>query len=883
MSLYGAQPRRWTSFQGAAPDVPALELPEGIAAAALNIDPHTWRKRLGRVALNASAPVASRTWGVYPYYPVSANRIVVMQAGTKVYADNNRDGDFGDAGEELQTGLTGGRWMDFLQWKTSLLWGNGIDAFSKSSFSAGVLQSAAAVAILSAPTSALTITPEQTPLEAFDSATTHATDPTQGWVLSGNNWTPTTATDISKDGTAIKLTTGANNSRGSYRHKRWSAGTQTSTTLNDAGGINDTDLSAVVTSGTGFAIGDYWQIESEMVKVTSVAGTTIGISRGQGGTTAAAHADASTVTKSVKDLSKLRSVVFWVYAERSRLSFQIAIKANDGTLDFGKFPIHTVSAKKTWTRYEVPLGVIASTDRNASPGFAIKFVDAGDVNLATTNVALWFDDARGLGPFEEDEYSYYYTYAIADSAGNLTSESNPVTISSAIAPGKYLVKEDTPISALTIGVTGTGATGVNKIPIYRIRKNGVMRRARLLTTLANPGSGSTTTYTDQRSDEDLLIEDAPEMVVGRLAPPLADTYALVNNRLLAGNVTLSSVKHPYRLYLSRFGFPEEFSETQEPSDPNAAGWVDIPTKDQIVRILDFDGAALIFCNRSVWTLQGSGWDDFSLQKRCDVGLDAREAVEPFGRAVYFLAHDGFRVLVPHEGYEGSFSTWVISEPYDSRLRAIPAGYRSDCCTGIDHQGRVHLAYVRSGQTVPLYSLVFDPQRPGALDSRPNPARPGWTEYLWPSGASVMTTLKHGGGDYGQLIAGDYATGKLYYTHRNGSGADLETDDGSAVAWEWQGGDEDAGPGRKLEWVIASCSFIQGTTSMSVTLTPILDGAASGTTYSQAGSSSSSAGIQQPTEKRTGAAIRARTSGLKLSGSHSAAITLRSAEYGRHLR
>ncbi len=66
------------------------------------------------------------------------------------------------------------------------------------------------------------------------------------------------------------------------------------TTLNDAGGINSTDLTAIVTNSgvfvpatTPFNI----LIESEELTVTGIAGNTLTVTRGAAGTTAAAHAD----------------------------------------------------------------------------------------------------------------------------------------------------------------------------------------------------------------------------------------------------------------------------------------------------------------------------------------------------------------------------------------------------------------------------------------------------------------------------------------------------------------------------------------------------------------------------------------------------------------
>lgn len=69
------------------------------------------------------------------------------------------------------------------------------------------------------------------------------------------------------------------------------------TTLNDAGGISAGDTSMVVTSATGAPAANFRvKIESELILVTVVAGTTFTITRGIEGTTAASHADGATVT-----------------------------------------------------------------------------------------------------------------------------------------------------------------------------------------------------------------------------------------------------------------------------------------------------------------------------------------------------------------------------------------------------------------------------------------------------------------------------------------------------------------------------------------------------------------------------------------------------------
>lgn len=73
------------------------------------------------------------------------------------------------------------------------------------------------------------------------------------------------------------------------------------TTLNDSGGISDSDTTIVVTDAI-FNAGDIIQIGSEYIRITAVSGTSLTTvasgseGRGYGDTTPAAHADGATVT-----------------------------------------------------------------------------------------------------------------------------------------------------------------------------------------------------------------------------------------------------------------------------------------------------------------------------------------------------------------------------------------------------------------------------------------------------------------------------------------------------------------------------------------------------------------------------------------------------------
>ena len=67
------------------------------------------------------------------------------------------------------------------------------------------------------------------------------------------------------------------------------------TTMNDAGGISATDTTVTVTDASQIAEGQMLRIESEFLSVTSKAANTLTIRRGIRGSTAAIHADTTSV------------------------------------------------------------------------------------------------------------------------------------------------------------------------------------------------------------------------------------------------------------------------------------------------------------------------------------------------------------------------------------------------------------------------------------------------------------------------------------------------------------------------------------------------------------------------------------------------------------
>lgn len=815
--LYGANELLFRRFGGGlVRDQDPTEIGDDQASDALNVDfeDETLTKRLGRTAFNASAPVASRVRGVYRYYGRDGeDGKFLVQAGTSIYESDGGalvggEGEgAGDDGPDEGPALVGGEPMDFVGWKERVYAGNGKDSVRRRT-SDGVWSEVTLIAAPAAPE----LAPAQEVLEAFDSGL---------WARSGSALStgsdPADYNAVRKrEGVkCFRLQASGSGAVGSYVFKSWSSGRVVDTTLD--GAINGSTLTVRVASVAGIAVGDYLQIESEFVKVTAInVGTRdLTVDRGQLESSAASHGNGATVVLSRLDLSKVQFVSLWVYSERIGVSYQVGVTDNHGLLDFSLFPNFTAYEKDTWVRIRVPLDKIPPTDRTASTALGIRFGEKpAGVNLGTNPVNLFFDEARPEGPLVPDHYFYTTTYAETDTNHDVevvVRESNPSPVA----------ELDVPVNDALLGVRVTVDYStddtVKQVLVYRRRREGPFARARLVKTLENDAGGGSITFTDLLGEDEVALSDAPELVGSKIAPPIAKTYAVANSRLVAGHAYVDSDGndaadkwYPWRLYLSRLGYPEEFGGDREPTDPSAPGWLDIANRDHIRRLVEFDGQLLVFCDRAIYTLEGSGWDDFAFRKRADVGLDAREAVAKYDRFIFFLAGDGVRVLAPNRSFDGLFETWVVSEPVDSVLRRIPREYREDVAFGLDERGRLHVSYTPAGGTVNSEALVFDPTQGGggrgaALAPGYQSARPGWTQYSnW--GFSCFCTLKRGGGDAGQLVGGDPATATLHYLQRDDEDAALAADAGAAIAWHWQGKAQDAGPGSLFEWVFVGAEL-----------------------------------------------------------------------------
>ena len=84
-----------------------------------------------------------------------------------------------------------------------------------------------------------------------------------------------------------------------------------STTINEGGTFTNSDTTLTVTSGTGIANNDFILIDQEILKVTNVATNDLTVTRAQNGTTAATHADGSTVFLIVGNASSADDFVGW--------------------------------------------------------------------------------------------------------------------------------------------------------------------------------------------------------------------------------------------------------------------------------------------------------------------------------------------------------------------------------------------------------------------------------------------------------------------------------------------------------------------------------------------------------------------------------------------
>jgi hypothetical protein len=949
MPLHGAKELTFPRFSGGlVRTLDPTELDPDQAYRALNVDfrDYALTKRLGKKPYNSSTPsgmTAEKVRGIFAYYSQDGgSRKLLLAVGAKVLGDTDANGSFD---LEVATGLAGSGMTDFMQLREDLFFGNGYNAVQKWSGSG----SAAAVALLTEP-AAPGLAAYRPVLDSFDYTSSPSIGTAFGatWARTDNTITIDRDTEEQLEGLSALSVTFASGSKGDSIQKRYAYAARvdlshaknllvyyqcTRANVSFQVGIIPNDygatLAGTMTSGTatcnvsdsyGMEVGDYLRIEAEIVRITAISTNQLTVDRAQFGTTAAAHNTLSVAVSQAVNWDQFETFYsaqgsIWIPLRISLAKVTPARRT--GSLGFGirlnttsTFPVtfkfDQLQAEGVLTpdeyRYYATYG---DTDRisdydvliresNPSvlatvqldelpPAYGVKVTPAvsGDATVSVIRIYRH----RANGPFRKAR--------LVGTAPNAAT-----TLGAAVTDSPRLQETWTLASVVGISRGSVLLCGSEKVLVRDVDQDaGTVQVARGFdgTTAATHSSGAAVSWAfhfDAKSDGALTLEAAEELVTGKIAPPIAKTYALANGRMVAGNVYLGGTWYPDRLYLSRLGFVEEFSTTQEPQKgAGEPGWVRIPTHDQIVRIVEHDGELLIFCDRSVWVLEGSGWDDFTLRRRAAFGLDGREAVTVSGRLIWLLARDGVRVLAPNSGNVGLFESWIVSEPVGDLLRTMTAAERAAAAFGVDERGRILLSLEADSV------LVFDPEL-GDLSPQSNPKRRGWTLYgtsavsgapSW--GASCYHALKRGGGDAGQLLAGDLAQGVVWYLHRDGSDAEILTDyatngagtlTAKAITWEWQGRTEDGGVGAKLEWCHVSVEA-DAATGETVDATPVLDGTDYGSSYSL--SLTSAKAFAAPL-RRCAADVRGRFAALLLSSpaaGHTGAIRIRSARAAFYLR
>ena len=866
MSLWGADVLEFSSFAGGVvfpddTDPTEIDPDQADGSGTVNVDFRTRNLaiRRGWSYYNSTAPASAKIWGLGRYYPRDGSTARYLVAGsTKVWAST--DATF-DASDEITTGLTGGSPMDFIQYKANLYFGNGVDAFQR--WDGNISNDSVAVALVVAPTATPGLDPMQSILESFDSA-----DPETAW----SEYNPAEVLDDAK----ITLAT------------------------------EDEEIM----EGT------------RAMRATFIAGS-------EGFSAQKVFSSAATV-----DLSHSENLLIWYKANNRGISFKVGIKKNAAaTVDFKLFPVFKSGSADDWFLLRVPLSGIAAADRTASPGIGIKLISPGRKGF---NSIFVFDQAMGDSGIPIDTYHYYMTYGVSERINNfdvMVRESNPgpeetITLADFPPTGGVMVTPTTSgesgvniirfwrfrdhgtfrrarlvgtapnatttlndadgISTTDTAIVLTSAVGYSKGAVIQIGTEKMIVNAVSGSTLtvsrafegtvaATAANGATITFVkllDTKSDGELVQEAAEEMVGDQLAPPLGYAHCLANDRMHILNVTIGGARYPWRMYISRQGFPEQFSNIQNPRlGPDVPGWIDIPTHDHIRRAVEFDGDVLVFCDRSIWSLQGSGWNDYALRQRAYYGLDAREAVVKQDRYICFLATDGVRVLAPNKSFDGLFETWLIDEPVNSKMRDLSAANRLLVAFGVDDLQRIWCCYARSGSTNNT-ALVFDPFI-GSLSPQYNAKRRGW-HYYTNIPASVFYTLKKGGGDLGQMIGGDVATVKIIQFRKDSAGAVILTDNAVAIDWSWQSRAVDAGDGGVLNWVYVSGAF-DANAGANVTFTPILNGRASGHSVKLV-LGGEHTGYSLP-DTRVPDEVRGRVNAVKVGGAQSTALICRGIKVG----
>lgn len=803
--LYGAKPLEFSTYRGVNFDVSAAELDPSFASDCQDVifDGDSLKVRGGRSLYNTTSPINSRVRAISAHYPSSGTRSIVMHAGTAWYADTDNNGSFD---QTIESGLTGGVPADLFQWRNWHYLGNSADGMRKWTGSGA----GAAVAMLAAPTVNPILQVQQTVIHNFDSN-------------SGSAWTISSGTALTRANNSAKKLEGTNclqlsatsaSAEGINITKDWSAGTQDlsgatevwvsvfSNQINNSFKIGVADNSGTVDFDLfpAYTITKKETWQTVRVPLAAIppesrtASTGLGIEWINAPNYSANRVVYFDRALAVGPLSPGDYKYFVTYADVDSNGL-VVNESNPGT---------TINSASTpQVTLQGPKGDVGSEDE-ILPALGINVV----VPTTTTSDV---DSIRVYRYLTSGNFRYPRLVKTLAKTTDWTGASTTTAEAVSAAETDIDLTSATSFAINDYAIMG----GLEVVKITNIVTNTVtVTRAQYGTVDQAHNSGvsfvKAVVFTDTKDDGSIAVEDSDPLVTDtRISPPKAAAWAIVNNRVLAGNATVSATTYPQRVYLSEFEYPERFASAQLPDFPASAGYFELSGGDPIRRILEFDGQAVIFTDRAIWSLDGSGWDDFTLRKRVDVGLDARNAVVAHDRLIYFLSQDGVRVLAPNHSQDGVWECWVISEPVQSKLRAIPYAYRAECAAGIDERDCITFSIIRSGQTLPDRELVFNPREPGALSPGENKQRPGWTFHA--RGHGCYYRLKRGDPDAGQLLAGDTTAAFVYYLNRNGSDTALTTDitgshasssSTASISWYWQGAATDAGPGGTVELVYA---------------------------------------------------------------------------------
>jgi hypothetical protein len=217
------------------------------------------------------------------------------------------------------------------------------------------------------------------------------------------------------------------------------------TTVADSGGISSSATTLTLASATGYpSSGNFTiEIDSEIILVTAISGTSLTIARGQEGTTAASHAQGS-----------------FIYFPLTAASLQaLLVTSHDGTVESGQRQINFVdSGTVTWTvtddptNHKVDVSAASSGGGGGGSGTYYETLTAppSSASFTWTNQgsSTATDDANGL---------YMLGPAVSGNNGRLllkSAPSTPYTLTMKALPMVYAGKSH--VAGLVVYDSGTG-------------------------------------------------------------------------------------------------------------------------------------------------------------------------------------------------------------------------------------------------------------------------------------------------------------------------------------------------------------------------------------------------------------------------------------------